>query len=41
MPGRNIIDNKVVAYEIIHIMRNMKGMRGCMAIKIDMEKTYN
>jgi hypothetical protein len=41
MPRRNITDNKVVAYEIIHFMRNIKGTRGCMAIKIDLEKTYN
>lgn len=39
--GRNIIDNVVIAQEVIHSMRIRKGKRGWMALKIDMEKAYD
>lgn len=39
--GRHIMDNVVIAQEDIHSMRVKKGKVGWMAIKIDMEKTYD
>lgn len=41
VPGRHIQDNIIVAQEMIHSMRRMKGKRGFMAIKIDLEKAYD
>ena len=41
VPGRYIRDNIIVAQEIIHSMRKMKGNRGFMAIKVDLEKAYD
>lgn len=39
--GRNIHENVIVAQEIIHSMRNMKGKKGFFAIKVDLSKAYN
>ena len=39
--GRHIIDNIVVAQEVIHSMRRKTGKRGFMAIKVDLEKAYD
>ena len=41
VPGRLSSDNIIVAQEVIHSMRNLKGKRGFMAIKIDLEKAYD
>ena len=41
VPGRHITDNIIVAQEIIHSMRKMKGRRSFMAIKVDLEKAYD
>ncbi|XP_028773622.1 uncharacterized protein LOC114730681 [Neltuma alba] len=41
VPGRLSSDNIIVAQEVIHSMRNMKGKKGFMAIKIDLEKAYD
>lgn len=42
IPGRLIIDNIMVAYELMHFMkRKTKGKQGWMALKLDMSKTYN
>ncbi|KAH9798495.1 reverse transcriptase domain-containing protein [Citrus sinensis] len=41
VPGRHIIDNIVVAQEVIHSMRRKTGKRGFMAIKVDLEKAYD
>jgi hypothetical protein len=41
VPGRNITDNIVMAQEIIHSMRNMRGTQGYMAIKVGLEKAYD
>lgn len=39
--GRHIMDNVVVAQEVIHSTKIKKGKKGWMAIKIDMEKAYD
>ena len=39
--GRQISDNVVIAQEVIHIIRHKQGRKGCMTIKIDLEKIYD
>ncbi|KAH9745843.1 reverse transcriptase domain-containing protein [Citrus sinensis] len=39
--GRHIIDNIVVAQEVVHSMRRKTGKQGLMAIKVDLEKAYD
>lgn len=39
--GRHIMDNVVIAQEVVHLMQIKKGKRRWMAIKIDMEKAYD
>lgn len=41
VPGRHIQDNIIIAHELIHSMSRMKGRKGFMTIKIDLEKTYD
>lgn len=41
VPGWHITDKIVMALEAIHSMRQMKGKRGCMTIKVDLEKAYD
>ena len=41
VPGRQGKNNIIVAHEVIHSMRNRKGKKGFMAIKIDLEKAYD
>ena len=41
VPGRQGTDNIIVAQEVIHSMRNRKGKKGFMTIKIDLEKAYD
>ena len=41
VPGRHIIDNIVIAQEVIHSMRKKTGKKGFMAIKVDLEKAYD
>lgn len=41
VPGRQIVDNIIIAQEIIHSMRNLKRKKGVMAIKVDLEKAYD
>lgn len=41
VPGRHIINNIVVAQELIHTMKHLKGRKGFMALKIDLEKAYD
>lgn len=42
VPNRLIIDNTIVANEILHQMRNKrKGKVGQMAIKLDISKAYD
>jgi hypothetical protein len=40
IPGRQIVDNIIVAQEEIHSMHDMKDRKGLMAIKVDLEKAY-
>ncbi|KAH1108627.1 hypothetical protein J1N35_012395 [Gossypium stocksii] len=39
--GRNIMDNVVIAQEVIHSMMGRKGKKDWMAVKIDMKKEYD
>lgn len=42
VPGRLITDNVIVAFEILHSMRNkVSGKAGFYALKIDMSKAYD
>ena len=41
VPGRHITENIIIAQEVIHSMRRKTGKRGFMAIKVDLEKTYD
>lgn len=39
--GHSIQDNIIIVQELIHSMKCMTGKNGIMAIKIDLEKSYN
>ena len=41
VPGRQGTDNIIIAQEVIHKMRSMHGKMSFMAIKFDLEKTYD
>lgn len=41
IPGRYIIDNVIMAQEIIHSLLSRKGRRGGMMLKLDLEKDYD
>lgn len=42
VPGRNITDNVLIAFEIIHYMRRKnKGLEGNVALKLDISKAYD
>lgn len=40
VPGGHSSDNIVIAQEVIHTMKKKTGVKGIMAIKIDLEKAY-
>lgn len=41
VPGRNIQDNIIVAQEMVHSMKRMRGNKSFKSIKIDLEKAYD
>lgn len=42
IPGRLITDNVLVAYELIHFLRNKRACKnGYMFVKLDMSKAYD
>ena len=41
MPGRQIQDNIIVAQEVLHKFRKVRGKSGLMAWKIDLAKAYD
>ena len=41
VPGCKIQENTILAQEILHAMKKKKGKTSWMALKIDMEKTYD
>lgn len=41
VPERQITDNILVYQEVLHSMRKKQGVKGIMAIKIDLEKAYD
>ena len=41
IPGRRGVDNAIIVQELIHTIGRTKGSKGTLAIKIDLEKTYD
>lgn len=41
IPGRDIVDNSTVAQEVVHSLKNFKGTKCGMVMKIDLEKAYD
>ena len=41
VPGRQITNNVLVMQEILHPMRRKTGVKGWMAVKLDLEKAYD
>ncbi|CAA0806009.1 Unknown protein, partial [Striga hermonthica] len=42
IPGRQLMDNVVIAQEVVHFLnRHRSGKRGFMLVKLDMEKAYD
>ena len=41
VPGRRGVDNTIIIQELIHSIGRVKGKKGYMAIKIDLEKAYD
>lgn len=41
LPGRLIIDNVMLSFEVMHYLKKALGKEGYMALKLDMSKAYN
>jgi len=41
VPGRQITDNVIIMQEILHSMTRKTGTKGWVAIKLDLEKSYD
>lgn len=41
IPGRSTVDNILVLQETIHSLKNLKGKKGFMIPKLDLEKAYD
>lgn len=41
IPGRSTVDNILVLQETIHSFKNVKGRKGFMILKLDLEKAYD
>lgn len=41
IPGRSTMDNILILHETINSLKNLKGKRGYMVIKLDLEKAYD
>ena len=41
MPGHSIHDNILITHEIMHKFKNLKGKATWVALKLDIEKTYD
>ncbi|XP_042950095.1 uncharacterized protein LOC122282210 [Carya illinoinensis] len=39
--GRNIKENSIIAHEMFHHLKNHRGKKGKMALKLDMEKAFD
>ncbi|XP_057427344.1 uncharacterized protein LOC130720679 [Lotus japonicus] len=39
--GRSTVDNVLILQEVIHSFKSLKGKKGFMAIKLDLEKAYD
>lgn len=39
--GRQSSDNVVIVQEVMHSMKIMKGKKGFLAVKVDLEKAYD
>lgn len=41
IPGRDITDNIMVTQEVVHSLKNFRGNKWEMILKIDLEKAYD
>lgn len=41
VPGRQILDNIIIAKELLHAMKNSRATTGHFALKVDMAKAYD
>lgn len=41
LPGRSMLDNVILAQEVMHCMNRKKGSKGFMMIKLDLHKAYD
>lgn len=41
IPSKQSVENLLIMQEAIHSMKNKKGKRGCLAVKVDLERAYD